>query len=204
MPQLTARPQCPPPLLSMAGFRRWTVAEYHKMIQVGLLMEGEPIELLEGYLVEKAVRNPPHESSLRRMTTRLPPRLPGGWFLQVQGAVSFPESEPEPDGAVLRGSDADYDGRLPVAADIGIVIEVSDSSLRFDEVDKGRIYSREGIAVYWIINAADRRVEVYTDPDTAANPPAYRTHTDYRPGDTVPIVLDGQPAGSIAVADLIP
>jgi Uma2 family endonuclease len=201
---ITTRPACPPPLLSLAGFRRWTVAEYHKMIESGLLMEGEPVELLEGYLVEKHVRNPPHESSLRRMTNRLPGRLPGGWFLQVQGAVSFPDSEPEPDGAALRGSDTDYDGRIPVAADIGVVIEVSDSSLQFDRCDKGRIYAREGIPVYWVVNVADRQVEVYTDPDPAANPPAYRTRTDHPPGDSVPIVLDGQPAGSIPVSDLIP
>jgi Uma2 family endonuclease len=174
------------------------------MIASGLLMEGEPVELLEGYLVEKHVRNPPHDGSVTRLTNRLPGHLPSSWVTRIQCAVALGESEPEPDGAVVRGDVTSYDTRLPTAADFGVIIEVSDSSLAFDQRDKGRIYARAGIPVYWIVNVADKQVEVYTDPDPAANPPAYRTRTDYRPGDSVPIVLDGQPAGSIAVSDLIP
>jgi Uma2 family endonuclease len=167
-------------------------------------MEGEPIELLEGYLVEKHVRNPPHDGAVTRLTNRLPRRLPSGWVTRIQCAVSMLESEPEPDGAVVRGDDTSYDSRLPVGADFGIIIEVSDSSLSFDRREKGRIYARAGIPVYWVINVADRQIEVYTDPDTAANPPVYRTHTDYHPGDQLPITLDGKQAGTIPVSDLLP
>jgi Uma2 family endonuclease len=165
-------------------------------------MEGEPVELLEGYLVEKGMRNPPHEMSLRRLTARLPQRVPG-WFLQIQGAISLGESEPEPDGVLLRGDETSCDGRLPTAADIGLVIEISDSTLGFDRRDKGRIYSRAGIPVYWIINVSDRQIEVYSDPDTAANPPAYRARSDFHNGDAVAITLDGAAVGTIAVSDLL-
>ncbi len=113
----------PPPLLSVAGFRKFTPAQYHKLIDTGIILEGEPIELLEGYLVEKHLRNPPHETALRRLTGRLPRHLPG-WFLQIQGAIALSDSEPEPDGAVLRGDETTCDGRLPTVADIGLVIEV--------------------------------------------------------------------------------
>jgi Uma2 family endonuclease len=199
----TTRPASPPPLLSLAGFKRFTPAQYHALIHSGIIMEGEPVELLEGYLVEKGMRNPPHEMSLRRMTARLPRHL-SGWFLQVQGAIALGESEPEPDGVLLRGDETACDGRLPTPADIGLVIEISDSTLAFDRRDKGRIYARAGIPVYWIVNVAERQVEVYTDPDTAAEPPAYRARTDYKPGDAVPITLDGQAVGSIPASELLP
>jgi Uma2 family endonuclease len=199
----TTRPSSPPPLLSAAGFKRFTPAQYHALIHSGVIQEGEPVELLEGYLVEKGMRNPPHEMSLRRLTARLPPRV-SGWFLQIQGAIALGESEPEPDGVLLRGDETSCDGRLPTGTDIGLVIEISDSTLAFDRRDKGRIYARAGIPVYWILNVADRQIEVYTNPDPAADPPAYRTRTDYHPGHTVPITLDGAAAGTIAATDLLP
>ncbi|HVK17875.1 MAG TPA: Uma2 family endonuclease, partial [Fimbriiglobus sp.] len=94
--------------------------------------------------------------------------------------------------------------RHPGAGDIGIIIEVSDSTLAFDRRDKGRIYARAGIPVYWVVNVADRQVEVYTDPQPGATPPAYAARTDYPPGQNVPIVLDGQVAATISAADLLP
>lgn len=200
----TARPASPPPLLSAAGFKRFTPAEYHKLIDSGIIMEGEPVELLEGYLVEKGMRNPPHDGVVTRLTNRLPRRLPAGWVARIQCAVAFGESEPEPDGAVVRGDDTSYDNRLPATADFGIVIEVSDSTLAFDRRDKGRIYARAGIPVYWVINVADRQVEVYSDPVPAASPPAYRVRTDYKLGDQLPITLDGTAGGTIPVSDLLP
>ncbi len=199
----TTRPPSPPPLLSLAGFKQFTPAQYHKLIDSGVIMEGEAVELLEGYLVEKGMRNPPHEMSLRRMTARLPRHAPG-WFLQVQGAIALGASEPEPDGVLLRGDETTCDGRIPTVADIGLVIEVSDSTLAFDRRDKGRIYARVGIPVYWIINVVDRQIEVYTNPDATANPPAYRTRTNYAITDAVPVVLDGVAAGTIPVSELLP
>lgn len=200
----TPTSQGPSPLLSLAGFRRLTPSEYHKMADAGILMEGEPIELLEGYMVEKPVRNPPHEAALRRLGVRLPRLLPAGWFQQIQGAVELGDSEPEPDGAVLRGDETSYDQRLPAADDIGIVIEVSDSTLAFDRRDKGRIYARADIPVYWVLNVVDRQVEVYTDPAPTASPPAFATRTVFGVGQAVPVQLDGKVVASIPVADLLP
>jgi Uma2 family endonuclease len=200
----TTRPASPPPLLSAAGFKKFTPAQYHALIHSGIIMEGEPVELLEGYLVEKGMRNPPHDGAVTRLTNRFSRRLPPNWVGRFQCAVSLGESEPEPDGAVVRGDDTSYDTRLPTASDFGIVIEVSDSTLAFDRRDKGRIYARAGIPVYWIINVAERQIEVYSDPDPAANPPVYRTRTDYLPGAAAPITLGGVVAGTIAVNDLLP
>jgi len=192
------------PLLSLAGFRRFTPQQYHQLVETGIIREGEPVELLEGYLVEKAMRNPPHEAALRRLTVRLPRRVPVGWYVQIQGAVSLADSEPEPDGAILRGDETTCDGRLPEANDFGVVVEISDSSLAFDRRDKSRIYARAGIPQYWIINVVDSQIEVYSQAETGTTPPAYTTRTDYTTGQGVPLVLDGIAVGTIPVADLLP
>lgn len=82
--------------------------------------------------------------------------------------------------------------------------EVADTSLDTDRGPKAVAYARNGLPVYWIINLVDSLIEVYTDPDAAATPPAYRARTDYRPGQDVPIVLDGTAVASVPVADLLP
>jgi hypothetical protein len=191
-------------MMALAGGRRITVEQYHKMHEAGIYMDGDRVELIEGYVLEKHVRNPPHETALRRLTARLPRRLPPGWFLQILGAIELPDSEPEPDGALLRGDETACDGRPPTPADIVMVVEISDSSRAFDRRIKGRVYSRVAIPTYWIINVVSNVIEVYTDPDPVADPPAYRTRTDYLSGQDVPLVLDGATVATIPVADLLP
>ena len=201
-------PAAPPPGLplrgQLAGFRRFTVAEYHAMLRAGILAEGEPVELIEGCLVRKMTKHPPHESTLNRLRKRLDRLLPPGWDSRIQGAITLPDSEPEPDYVAVRGGDADYDARHPGPADVGLIAEVADSSLAVDRTDAHRIYARAGLPVYWIVNIPDRQIEVYTDPRPAADPPAYATRRDYLVGDGVPVVLDGARVGAVAVADVLP
>ncbi|MBX9584691.1 MAG: Uma2 family endonuclease [Gemmataceae bacterium] len=105
---------------------------------------------------------------------------------------------------VVRGRVADYDDRDIDEGAFGIVIEVADSSLDMDRRAKGGFYARAGLPVYWVVNVLHRQVAAYTGPDPGADPPAYRARTDYRPGDDVPITLDGQLAGAIPALDLLP
>jgi Uma2 family endonuclease len=189
---------------TMAGFRRFSVAEYHKLIESGILTEDDNLELLEGYLVHKMSRNPPHDATIQRLMKRLFQRLPPGWDLRVQSAVTLPESEPEPDLAVVRGDENAYVARHPSGADVGLLIEVSDSTLPADRIDKCRIYARAGIVCYWIVNLGDRQIEVYTAPSGPTADPAYGKRADYRIGDQVPLVLDGTPVALLAVQDLLP
>lgn len=190
--------------LAALGARRLTPAQYHVMHDAGILMEGERVELLDGYLVEKPVRNPPHDVTLQRLTKRLVMLGLVGWEVRIQSAVSFNESEPEPDGAVVRGNETVYEARHPRPGDFGVIIEVSDSSLLFDRREKGRLYAKAGIPVYWVVNVADGAVEVYTDPDPGTTPPAYRTRADYSAGQDVPLVLDGVEVARVSVTELIP
>ena len=201
--QSTIQAPTPSPLLSIAGFRKITPKQSHSLIDSGIIYEGEPVELLEGYLVEKGMRNPPHDGAVTRVSARLPRLLPGGWILRVQCATSLKESEPEPDGAVVRGDETSYDSRLPEASDFGIAIEVSDSTLAFDRLDKGRIYARAGIPEYWILNIPDRQIEVYTQPNSAADIPHYSNRGVHPHGSTFTFQLDGQTI-TLAVADFLP
>lgn len=186
------------------ALRQWSSTEYHRMLDLGIIDREEKLELLDGYLVLKMSQDPPHRTVVTNLSYCLPPLFPAGWIVMVHCPISLGDRDPEPDGVIVRGTRADYRSREPVADDFGIVIEVSDSTLDMDRRGKGRIYARAGIPVYWIINVADKQIEVYSDPDTSATPPAYLTRTDYALGATVPIVLGGTAAGTIAVSELLP
>jgi Uma2 family endonuclease len=188
----------------MAGFRRFTVAEYHKLIEIGVLTENDRLELLDGYLVEKMPHNPVHDGTLQKVNRRLLALLPAGWEARVQMAITLSTSEPEPDVAVVRESPDGYTTRHPGPSDFGIVIEVSNTTLDSDRDDKIPLYARDGIPVYWIVNLIDRQVEVYEQPSGASPSPTYGSLRTYKPGDAVPVVLAGTTVGSVAVADLLP
>lgn len=188
----------------MAGFRRFSVAEYHKLIEIGILTEDDNLELLDGYLVHKMSRNPPHDAAIQKIQKRLFRALPPDWDLRIQSAVTLSHSEPEPDLAVVRGDETQYLVHHPGPADIGLVIEVADSTLDGDRFDKGRIYAEAGIACYWIVNLVDRQIEVYTLPSGATAAPAFGQRQDYRIGAAVPLLLDAAVLGNVPVADLLP
>jgi Uma2 family endonuclease len=188
----------------MAGFRRFSVAEYHRLIQLGILTEDDNLELLEGYLVHKMSRNPPHDATIQKVMKQLLRALTSGWELRVQCAITLPESEPEPDLAVVRGDENTYLTHHPSSADVGLLIEVSDSTLDGDRTDKGRICARAGIVCYWIVNLIDSQIEVYTLPSGPTTDPHFAQRVDYRRADTVPLVLDGIPIANLAVRDLLP
>jgi len=188
----------------MTRLRRFTREEYHKLGEFGVIGADEKIELLDGYIVEKPMKGPSHVAVTRRLVARLPRHLPPGWFVQTQDPVGLSNSEPEPDAAILRGDETSFDTHHPEPADVGIIIEVADSTIRADRREKGHLYAEASLPVYWIINVADGQIEVYTNPDSAANPPSYIDRTDFKPGQDVPIVLDGASIGSIPASDLIP
>lgn len=187
---------------TLAGFRRFTVAEYERLIQGGYLTEDDDLELLDGYLVHKMARNPLHDGTLHKVIRRLARALPADWEDRFQSGLKLSASQPEPDLAVVRHDPAGYTTRHPGPADTGLVVEVADSSLDTDRQDKCPVYAADGIPAYWIVNLPDGLVEVYTDPDPEGR--RYRTRTDYRPGQDVPLVLDGVLVAAVPAADLLP
>lgn len=184
--------------------RRLSVAEYHDLIDRGFFARDERYELLEGFIVQKMTRGSIHDASLghvRRFFDRI---APPGWFVRVQSAVTTDDSEPEPDLAVVRGTDFDYLSRHPGHADTALLVEIGNTSTAEDRKWKGRLYARAGFAVYWILNLADRRIEVYTDPTGPDPAPAYRRREDYGIGQSVPLTVGGVAVAAVPVADLLP
>ena len=139
---------------------------------------------------------PPREAS-----RRVEALLPAGWTWRCEQPVRIPSyDEPEPDVAIVRGDDEDYEHRIPEADDVGLVIEVSLTILDRDRHEKLPAYARGGIRVHWNVNLVDRQIEVYTDP----GPGFYRSRTDFKPGQSVPVLINGQILGEIAVDSILP
>jgi len=193
------------PLLgTIAGFRRFTVPEYHRLTEIGILTENDNVELIEGYLILKMARNPPHDGTIHRILKQLLKGLPPGWDVRVQSAITLTDSEPEPDLAVVREDPDGYLTRHPNAIDVGLVIEVADSTLAGDRADKGRIYARAGIPCYWIVNLPDQQIEVYTLPSGPTALPAYGQRQDFQAGAVVSLTLAGQSVAGFPVQHLLP
>lgn len=182
---------------------RFTVEQYHRMIDAGVFAENGRAELLEGLVVAKMTRKPPHDVSVDLAQTEIGRVLPTGWRVRVQSAITLPDSEPEPDVAVVRGAARRYLQAHPRPGDIGMLAEVADATLLDDRARKKRIYAHARIAVYWIINLTNATIEVYTNP-RAGRSPGYRQRQDYQPGDSVPLILDGRLVAHIPVNELLP
>lgn len=203
MPATPAATVNPPGFFNMSAIRKFSVSDYNRMIASGVLTDEDPVELLEGYLVLKMPRDPAHDHAVDELAEYLFRTVPVGWFVKGQTAVRLPESQPEPDVAVVRGQRAAFRGRHAGPADIAFIAEVANTSLNRDRDDKGRIYARERIPVYWVVNVVDRLVEVYTDPTGPTAQPRYQQRYDYPEPTTVPVVLDGITIGAVTVADLM-
>ncbi|MEG3841801.1 Uma2 family endonuclease [Microcoleus sp. herbarium14] len=183
---------------------RLSIEQYHAMIQSGILTDDDSVELLEGWLVFKMPKNPPHRATTRLVRTALENILPPGWYVDSQEPITLFNSEPEPDIVVVRGDTRQYLDRHPGAEDIAMVIEVSDTTLQRDRTVKKRIYARAGIAIYWIVNLVEEQVEVYSQPIVEVEQPDYSQRLDFGRSAVIPIMIEGIEIGAIAVNSLLP
>jgi Uma2 family endonuclease len=200
-----AAPSTPPPApVPDDAVWRFSVEQYHELLRAGILTDGDPVELLEGILIAKMTKYPPHTLSTQLTREALEHVLPAGWFVNAQEPVTTLDSEPEPDITVIRGRRRDFQNRHPGPQDVGLVVEVADTTLRRDRGRKKRLYARAAIPVYWIVNLNERQVEVYTDPSGPADEPDYRRRQDYPPDAQMPVVVGGAEVGRLTVGDLLP
>ena len=183
---------------------RMSVDEYHRFIEAGVFGEDDKVELLEGWIAPKMPQNKPHKFSMPKTQYALLGAMPAGWYVAVQQPVATDDSEPEPDFSIPRGQIDDYPDGTPDAANVALLVEVSDSSLEHDRVVKSRIFARAKYPVYWIVNIPDRKVEVYTDPTGAAEQPCYRQQRDYSEAEAVPFVIENKEVARIPVRTMLP
>lgn len=136
-----------------------TVEQYHRFpeFEAG----GKRTELIRGILIEKMSKSPLHSSIARRLFMLLQGALPPGFILLREDPLTFADSEPEPDLAIVRGGEQDFATSHPTTAEL--VIEIAVSSFALDR-EKAAIYAEAGVAEYWIVLPAERRVEVYRRP----------------------------------------
>lgn len=199
----TELPTVPPAIPSVPVWR-FSVTQYHEMLRAGILAEDDPVELLDGWLVSKMIKNPQHRLATELVREVLDGMTPQGWHVNSQEPITLSASEPEPDVSIIRGSRREYLDRHPVPADIGLVVEIADASLSRDKVLKKSLYAQAGIPVYWIVNLVERCVEVYTDPSAQGRDSDYRTRRDYASSDEIPVVLETREIARVPVRDLLP
>jgi Uma2 family endonuclease len=183
--------------------RRWRRVEYNRLVELGMFT-GERLELLDGFLVVREPQKSPHAATVTQVGEVLRVAFGTGWHVRIQAPVALDDdSEPEPDVAVVAGKPLDYLGAHPSLPTL--LVEVADSSLRLDRRFKSRLYARAGLREYWIVNLIDRVLEVYRDPQPAADTideAEYRFVDVLRPPATVtPLAA---PHTHIPVADLLP
>ena len=184
--------------------RRWTRAEYDRLIEVGVFRPGEPVELLGGELIVAEPQGSAHYTAIGLVEDALRAAFGAGWLVRSQGPLALDdESEPEPDIAVAPGARRDYSRAHPVRP--ALIVEVADSSLQFDREHKGSLYARARVEDYWILDLGDRALEVYREPvpDASARfgwryASRRRLHGD---GVIAPLAA---PAAPVRVADLLP
>ncbi len=146
--------------------RRFTVDEYHRMAEAGILHEDDRVELIEGEIVEMSPIGRRHQACVDRLTHWLVPALRGRAIVRVQGSVRLSDiSAPQPDVLLLRPRQDFYATVDPGSDDVVLAIEVADTSLRYDQGIKVPLYARHGIPEVWVVDLAEERVLVYREPD---------------------------------------
>jgi Uma2 family endonuclease len=181
---------------------RFTVAEYEELGRLGILTEDDNVELLEGWIVPKMTKHPPHDGTIDLLQFLLTQMLPTGWLPRVQNVVITLDSAPEPDVAVVRGQPGDYRKKHPTGADVALVIEVADTTVQRDRA-KAAIYARAGIPHYWIVNLMDRQVETFSQPADSENQSTYQSRQALRGNEALTVFLDGQAVGTIVAQEVL-
>ncbi len=178
----------------MSTIAHLTLAEYDRMIACGVFdsRKRRRLEFIQGEIREMPPIGAPHEVSVDRLNEWSFEALPRGRvWVRVQNSIGLPELEsaPEPDLAwVVR---RDYSRRRPTAADVLLIIEVSESTLKYDQGEKADLYAQAGIADYWIVNIPERVVEVRRDPQGGRyqSLQTFRGDEDIRPLALLDVVL---------------
>jgi Uma2 family endonuclease len=180
---------------------RWTLEDYRKMAEAGILKEQERTELVQGEIVELPMQSEFHAHVLnsiwRALMSREDALVPGHIVMARSPVVISNDTEVQPDVVVAFGSHSEFDARHPSPSDVRLLVEVSDERLRTDQTKKYLIYACAGIPEYWLVNLGAKQLEVYRQPTGTG----YSVSLIYKPGDVVnPLIA---PSVDIAVSDVL-
>jgi Uma2 family endonuclease len=172
--------------------------EFQRLVTSGLFA-GERVELIDGVVIVMSPQNTPHAATINRLNYQLMKLCGPDLYIRVQSPVALDDyNQPEPDLILCAPDPLDYAEAHPRPEQIFLIIEVADASLRQDRQRKARLYARNEIPQYWVVDLARRRVEVMTAPNKAAE--RYARVRVFRTGQTLSL-----PHGQrIAVSDILP
>jgi hypothetical protein len=193
-----------------------TLEQYHRMIEVDIVGEDDRAELIDGYWVAKDQgrgpgmgHGPEHATGVRQTYALLRAALDSSWIVQSQLPITLrtsstpgPGKEPEPDLAVAVGPQQRYKTHHPGPQELRLIGEVADSSLLNDRRLKGALYASASIPLYWILNVADRQLEVYSDPDPVTG--QYRSQQILAEDKQVTLTWPGLAPVTFNVKDFLP
>lgn len=149
----------------MVATRLWTTQEYHQMKATGLLHPEERVELLAGKILQMSPKNPPHAATNLCVASLLNQKLAGKALVRVQDPIALSSfSEPEPDIAVVHWKKGYYGDRHPSPSEVYLLVEIADTTLKFDRTEKAPIYATAGITDYWILDVNTKQVYVLRQP----------------------------------------
>ena len=180
---------------------RFTVAEYARMVDLGLVPPGPNVEFIRGEIVHKMAQGILHDRCIERINKLLIRTLPDEFSNRCQCSLTLRDSVPIPDFVVCLPEDR-RGGNHPTPANTFLVIEVSDSSLAGDRSEKLELFAANGIVEYWIVNLPDECVEVHTRP--VASEQRYDSRVVYSRGQNVPLAIAGLAPQAIPVDALLP
>jgi Uma2 family endonuclease len=153
-------------MLAFAESHAVTIHEFGRMVDAGVFGANERVELIEGHIVDMSPIGTPHQAWVNRLNTAFAPlMIAERAIVQIQGSfVASDISQPQPDVALIRPRDDYYAGAHPRPQDLFLVVEVADSSVRYERWTKLPLYARAGVAEAWIVDLQHQEIEVATGP----------------------------------------
>lgn len=151
--------------MTITQAKRFTLDEYHRLGELGFFHEDDRIELIKGEIIQMSAKGTAHEVCISKLLRELIRLLGDNATLRCQSPIIIAnDSEPEPDFAVVQNSPDDYLSAHPKPANVLLVIEISDSTLNYDQNVKLPLYAEAEISDYWIFNLFDRQLEAHSEP----------------------------------------
>lgn len=156
--------------MSVQIAKRWfTVAEYYRMAEAGILTEGDRVELIEGEIIEMSPIGSHHAACVNRLNSLFSSQIAQGAIVSIQNPIRLDEyNEPEPDVALLKRRDDFYSERHPTPVDVLLVVEVADTSTAYDRGLKVPLYARADISEVWLVDLTKDVIEIYAQPVNGA------------------------------------
>lgn len=151
--------------MNLTNHKRFSWIEYHQLAELGFLYEDERLELINGQILQMAAKGTAHEACLTKLLRELPKLIGDIATLRCQSPVVLPfDGEVEPDFTIVRNKEDDYLNSYPYPEDVLLIIEISESSLTYDQEVKLPIYALSDIPDYWIFNVKNKKLDAYSEP----------------------------------------